>query len=101
MREFAPEQRVLVHDLQGDPDALGAAVTVELCGHWEHDGPCRWPHHTSATPVGDNSAYVQVRFDADESEVDEVRRRILAGLRVGALQGPDDHITAWGPVEPA
>jgi hypothetical protein len=21
-------------------------VTVALCGHWEHDGECRWPHHT-------------------------------------------------------
>jgi len=26
-----------------DPAAVGAAVTVELCGHWEHEGPCRWP----------------------------------------------------------
>jgi hypothetical protein len=22
-----------------DPRAVGAAVTVELCGHWEHEGP--------------------------------------------------------------
>jgi len=29
-----------------DPAAVGAAVTVELCGHWEHAGPCRWPHNS-------------------------------------------------------
>ena len=24
-----------------DPAAVGAAVTTELCGHWEHEPPCR------------------------------------------------------------
>ena len=98
---FEHTVRLHVADVDGDPRALGAAVTTRLCGHWEHDGPCRWPHHTTATLVGDNSADVLVRFDADESEVVEVRDRILAGLRVGALQGPDYHVTAWGAVEPA
>lgn len=37
--------RVLL-DAGGDPRALGGAVTAALCGHWEHDGRCRWPHHT-------------------------------------------------------
>ncbi len=30
-----------------DPAAVGAAVTVELCGHWEHEGACRWPHNSA------------------------------------------------------
>ena len=29
-----------------DTRAPGGAVTVALCGAWEHDGPCRWPHHS-------------------------------------------------------
>lgn len=29
-----------------DPRAPGGAVTTALCGHWEHDGPCRWPHNS-------------------------------------------------------
>ncbi len=27
-----------------DPAAVGATVSDELCGSWDHDGPCRWPH---------------------------------------------------------
>jgi len=46
-----------------DPRAPGGAVTVALCGSWEHDGSCRWPHHTAvdseATP-----SQVRVVFDA-------------------------------------
>jgi hypothetical protein len=30
-----------------DTRAPGGEVTVALCGHWEHEGPCRWPHHSS------------------------------------------------------
>jgi hypothetical protein len=35
---------VLADDL--DPAAVGAAVTVDLLGHWEHASPCRWPHNS-------------------------------------------------------
>ena len=43
----ALERRSFVHEadlwLAGgvDPAAVGAAVTAALCGHWEHEGPCR------------------------------------------------------------
>jgi hypothetical protein len=30
-----------------DTRAPGGEVTVALCGHWDHEGPCRWPHHSS------------------------------------------------------
>ena len=33
-----------------DAAAVGAAITSGLCGTWEHDGPCRWPHHTYVQP---------------------------------------------------
>jgi hypothetical protein len=42
---FVVEAEVAL-DRATDPRAVGAAVTVELCGHWEHEGRCRWPHHT-------------------------------------------------------
>jgi hypothetical protein len=99
VRRFAHTQRLSVRDVQGDPAALGAAVTVELCGHWEHDDPCRWPHHTSADVDADGTASVTVRFDADPSDVPAVRERIARGLAGGALTGPDDGTTTWGPVE--
>jgi hypothetical protein len=46
----------------GDARAVGGAVTVALCGHWEHAGPCRWPHHTAARPADDGRHAVAVRY---------------------------------------
>ncbi len=98
MREFAHRQQLRVSGVYGDPAALGAAVTVELCGHWEHDGPCRWPHHTSSTVEPDGTAEVTVRFDAEEADVAAVRERIVEALGAGALIGADGLETRWGPV---
>ena len=67
-----------------DPAAVGAAVTVELCGHWEHEGPCRWPHNNAIDP-GRRPAIFRTLFVADESDEGEVRSRIEKGLR-----GPGD-----------
>lgn len=63
-----------------DPAAVGAAVTVELCGHWEHDGACRWPHNT-AIDAAREPARVRTLFVADTDEAQPVRERIEATLR--------------------
>jgi hypothetical protein len=39
------QEALLQFDDVIDPASVGAAVTVELCGHWQHDGACRWPHN--------------------------------------------------------
>lgn len=93
-----PHQLVCrVGALRGDPAALGGAVTVALCGHWEHEPPCRWPHHTSSDPdpATAGSWLVTVRFDAPEQDEDGVRRRIRDALATGALTGPDGTVTTW------
>ena len=54
MTEFVHEATVELAD-GADPRALGGAITVALCGHWEHEPPCRWPHHTDITAAGDGS----------------------------------------------
>jgi hypothetical protein len=92
---FAHEQVCRVTELDGDPAALGAAVTVALCGHWEHQGPCRWPHHTE-TRVEGSAVVAVVRFDATEDEVAEVRSTIARAVASGALTGPDGRLTRWG-----
>ena len=63
-----------------DPAAVGAAVTVELCGHWEHEGPCRWPHN-SAIEIQQDPARFRTVFVADEREATLVRDRIETALR--------------------
>jgi hypothetical protein len=63
-----------------DPAAVGAAVTTELCGAAEHDGPCRWPHN-NAIDLGEDIAAFRTVFVAPESEEREVRTRIQLALR--------------------
>jgi hypothetical protein len=62
-----------------DPRAPGGAVTVALCGHWEHECACRWPHHTSISDMG-SERVVRTVFVAARSELPEVRKRIREAL---------------------
>ena len=61
-----------------DSAAVGAAVTVELCGGVDHDGPCRWPHNNE---ISDDGERFMTLFVAVEAEVDEVHGRIALALR--------------------
>ena len=96
---FEHTVRLHVADVDGDLRALGAAITVRLCGHWEHDGPCRWPHHTDYV-AADTGAELTVRYDAPADQVAAVREEIVAGLAVGRLSGPDGAETTWGAARP-
>jgi pyrimidine deaminase RibD-like protein len=58
-----------------DAAAVGATVTVALCGHWDHAGPCRWPHHNQI----ENGQFRTV-FIATPEDEPEVRRRIRTAL---------------------
>lgn len=58
-----------------DPRAIGAAVTVALCGHWEHEGPCRWPHNNEVV-----DGLFRTLFVCDAGEEPAVRERIRTAL---------------------
>ena len=58
-----------------DPRAVGGAVTVALCGHWDHDGPCRWPHNNEF-----DGRRFRTLFVAPDAEEPEVRRRVGSAL---------------------
>ena len=63
-----------------DIRALGAAVTAELCGHWEHDPPCpRAPHHTAAQRDGED-VRLRILFANEPECAAEVRQRIGRAL---------------------
>jgi hypothetical protein len=51
-------------------------VTVALCGHWDHEGPCRWPHDNNL-----EGRHFRTLFIAVEAEEPEVRRLIREALR--------------------
>lgn len=74
-------------DRDADERAPGAAVTVGLCGHWEHAAPCRWPHRNSVERSG-QMLVLRVLFVADPDEEQDVRQRIERALLSGVLEGP-------------
>jgi hypothetical protein len=55
-------------------------VTSELCGHWEHDGACRWPHN-NAVDTRRRPARFRTIFVASDAEAAEVFARIDSALR--------------------
>jgi hypothetical protein len=66
-----------------DERAPGAAITVGLCGHWEHEPPCPLaPHHTGVTREGD-TIRLRILFATEPDHVDEVRGRIDDALAAG------------------
>ena len=78
-----------------DSRAPGGAVTVALCGHWEHEGDCRWPHLSTIEETPDGAYRLTVDFDASDAEVEEVVRKIYGGLATNYLRGPDGRETTW------
>jgi hypothetical protein len=63
-----------------DPRAPGGAVTVALCGHWDHEGPCRWPHHSRIDDDSDPARLCTVAV-VPTDEWDDVTARIETELR--------------------
>jgi hypothetical protein len=78
-----------------DIAALGAAVTRELCGSWDHEPPCPLaPHHTRPERDGD-TVTLRIIFAAEPGNEALVRRRIDSALRPGILTGPDGRTSRW------
>jgi hypothetical protein len=95
MRRTFAHDAVLIMEPDADIQAPGAAVTVALCGHWEHEPPCPLaPHHTQADRI-DGEVQVRILFAADSHLEGTVRRRIESALSSGQLRGPDSTTTRW------
>ena len=84
---------VVILDPGGDSRAPGGAITVALCGHWDHEPPCPLaPHHTAAT-AGDDTLRLRVLFAAEPGDEERVRSLIEQALSSGRLTGPDGRVT--------
>ena len=68
---------------------------VSLCGHWDHEGPCRWPHYSTLEPRADGLSKLVVDFNAVPQDVERVRAKIKAGVETGQLVGPDGRLSKW------
>jgi hypothetical protein len=63
-----------------DARAPGGVVTAELCGHWVHDGPCRWPHNSQIDADANPAQLRTIVVVSDDDRID-VLRRIERALR--------------------
>jgi hypothetical protein len=87
---------VVALDSGGDSRAPGGAITIALCGHWDHQPPCPLaPHHTDATLGGEGTLRLRVLFAADPADEERVRSLITEALSSGRLTGPDGRVTRW------
>lgn len=80
MRQPFAHDVVLSMDADADTAAPGAAITVALCGHLEHEPPCPVaPHHTAARREGDD-VHLRILFASEPERESEVRASIDEAL---------------------
>jgi len=95
MRAAFVHEATVTMETDGDLRALGAAVTLELCGSWDHPPPCPLaPHYTRPDRDGDTVA-VRIIFATEPANEALVRGRIDSALRQGSLTGPDGRTSRW------
>src|SRR5215203_5260841 len=70
-------------DAGSNPAAVGAAVTTALCGHYEHEGPCRWPHNNAIDSSGAPARF-RTLYVADPAEAELVESRVRAALEASS-----------------
>ena len=86
----------VVLDPGGDPAAPGGAITVALCGHWDHEPPCPLaPHHSAVERADDGVLRLRVLFATDPDDESRVRSLIEQALSAGRLAGPDGRVSTW------
>jgi hypothetical protein len=92
MRQAFAHEALLVMEPDADVRAPGAAVTVALCGHWDHEPPCPLaPHQVGADEV-DGELRVRILFAAELDLEAQVRRLIDQALS-GEMEFPDGFTT--------
>ncbi len=129
MREAYVHAASLRMEYDGDTGTPGAAITLALCGRWEHPPPCSLAaHHTATTRAAaqqngvqqdsvqqdgahqnaaqqhgaqqdDMTLNLRTVFASEPEQEGEVRRRIRAALARGSQTGPDGTTSRWTLLE--
>jgi hypothetical protein len=94
MRQAFAHEAVLVMEPGVDDAAPGAAVTVALCGHWDHEPPCPLSPHRVIVDRVDGELHVRVVFAAEPEAEREVRRRVELALH-GQWRFSEGFTTPW------
>jgi hypothetical protein len=94
-RDAYAHDAVLDLDPDGDDGAPGGAITVALCGSWDHEPPCPLaPHHTRAHRSG-SEVSLRLLFATRPEDEARVRALVEEALDRGWGDGPDGERTAW------
>jgi hypothetical protein len=95
VRQAYAHDAVVVIQPGGSPNALGGAVTLALCGHWDHQPPCPLaPHHVSTLEDGE-TVTLRILFATEPANERRVRSLIGEALATGQLTGRDGTVTTW------
>jgi hypothetical protein len=94
MRQAYAHEAVLWMAADGDERVPGAAVTVALCGHWEHDPPCPLAAHFTDVVRDDCEVRLRILFATEPANEAEVRRRIDQALS-GQRELPGGRPARW------
>jgi len=92
--EFAVEALV---DLAPDTDvaAIGGAVTLALCGAFEHPGPCPLAPHRTSTEPGEHGVLARVVGVCDPGRRATVVAAVIAALQAGSVVDPAGVRRRW------
>ena len=82
----------------GDERAPGGAITTALCGHWEHEGACRWPHLTDIERRDGQDIHIRIVVGCRPDERPAVQATIVGALEAATLDGPTG-LTTWTVVD--
>ncbi len=95
MKQLYVQDALVRMDPMDDADAVGAAVTVALCGDWQHEPPCPLaPHHTR-THREERTVQVRILFATEPPLQAKVRRRIDRALSEGTATTPAGDTVSW------
>jgi hypothetical protein len=94
MRQAFAHEAVLLMEPDADVRVPGAAITVALCGHWDHEPPCPLaPHRVSADESG-GELRVRILFAAEPDGEGEVRH-LIDQAPSGQREFPGGCTTPW------
>jgi hypothetical protein len=95
MREAFAIEALVTAEQDTDLRALGGAVTLALCGAFEHPGPCPLAPHRTTTERQDQEVAVRVVAACERDRRTEVVQRIEDALASGSVLDPDGVPQRW------
>ncbi len=95
MRTAYAHDAVVTLDPGADAGAPGAAITLAVCGSWDHAGPCPVAAHHTATFREGSELHLRVVFASESADELEVRKLIVGALSSGRVSTPGGGTASW------